>query len=382
MAEELAQDYSTFVGERPLDARVPFDAAALESWLAAHVDGFAGPLTITQFNGGQSNPTYRLTTPNAAYVLRTKPAPAAKLLPSAHAIEREYRVMDALAGTDVPVARMRGLCVDESVIGLAFYVMDFVPGRVLWDPSLPGMTPAERGAIYDEMNRVISALHRVDYAAIGLASYGKPGGYIARQIARWSQQYRASQTQTIDAMDRLIEWLPAHLPSGVPERTSIVHGDFRLDNLIFHPSEPRVLAVLDWELSTLGDPLADFSYHCMAWHVSPGVFRGIAGLDWAALGIPDENTYVARYSERTGIARPAQWHFYLAYNMFRIAAILQGIMKRVADGTAVSQQALDAGQRARPMAELAWTYAQRSTDAAQCGSGDLDHAGSHGTETS
>lgn len=360
MAEQLSQDFSAFAGERALKGRAPFDTAALERWLAANVAGFAGPLAITQFNGGQSNPTYRLTTPGAAYVLRTKPAPAAKLLPSAHAIEREYRVMDALANTDVPVARMRGLCEDEGVIGLAFYVMDFVQGRVLWDPALPGMSPDERGAIYDEMNRVIAALHRVDYRAIGLESYGKPGDYIARQIARWSKQYRASETESIDAMNRLIEWLPAHLPTDVPERTTIVHGDFRLDNLIFHPSEPRVLAVLDWELSTLGDPLADFSYHCMAWHVSPGVFRGIAGLDWQALGIPDESDYVARYSERTGTARPAQWDFYLAYNMFRIAAILQGIMKRVSDGTAASQQALDAGKRARPMAELAWHYAQRS----------------------
>ncbi|WP_287495939.1 phosphotransferase [Pandoraea sp. CB10b_02] len=359
MAEALPQDFSAFAGERPIEGRAPFDAAALERWLAAHVDGFAGPLTVSQFNGGQSNPTYRLSTPGASYVLRTKPAPAAKLLPSAHAIEREYRVMDALARTDVPVARMRGLCEDEGVIGLAFYVMDFVPGRVLWDPSLPGMSPAERGAIYDEMNRVIAALHRVDYHAIGLETYGKPGDYIARQIARWSKQYRASETARIEAMDRLIEWLPAHLPSDAPERTTIVHGDFRLDNLIFHPSEPRVLAMLDWELSTLGDPLADFSYHCMAWHVSPGVFRGIAGLDWAALGIPDEREYVARYSARTGSQPPAQWDFYLAYNMFRIAAILQGIMKRVSDGTAASQQALDAGKRARPMAELAWEYARR-----------------------
>ncbi|VVD91086.1 phosphotransferase [Pandoraea anhela] len=363
MAEELVQDFSAFAGERALGDRIPFDANALARWLTLHVDGFSGPLAITQFNGGQSNPTYRLTTPAAAYVLRTKPAPAAKLLPSAHAIEREYRVMDALANTDVPVARMRGLCEDESVIGLAFYVMDFVEGRVLWDPSLPGMTPVARGEIYDEMNRVIAALHRVDHRAVGLESYGKPGDYMARQIARWSRQYRASQTTPIEAMDRLIDWLPARLPTVVadaPERTTLVHGDFRLDNLIFHPSEPRVLAVLDWELSTLGDPLADFSYHCMAWHVSPGVFRGIAGLDWTSLGIPGEDAYIRRYSERTGIVPPAQWHFYLAYNMFRIAAILQGIMKRVGDGTASSAQALDAGRRARPMAELAWEYAQRA----------------------
>ncbi|MCI3204759.1 MULTISPECIES: phosphotransferase [Pandoraea] len=363
MAEELVQDFSAFAGERTLGDRIPFDAAALERWLTTYVDGYAGPLVITQFNGGQSNPTYRLTTPAAAYVLRTKPAPAARLLPSAHAIEREYRVMDALSRTDVPVARMRGLCEDESVIGLAFYVMDFVDGRVLWDPSLPGMTSTARSEIYDEMNRVIAALHRVDYRAVGLESYGKPGDYMARQIARWSKQYRASETDTIDAMDRLIDWLPAHLPAvtaSAPERTTLVHGDFRLDNLIFHPSEPRVLAVLDWELSTLGDPLADFSYHCMAWHVSPGVFRGIAGLDWPALGIPDDADYIRRYSERTGSVPPAQWDFYLAYNMFRIAAILQGIMKRVSDGTAASAQALDAGKRARPMAELAWAYAQRA----------------------
>ncbi|AKM31882.1 aminoglycoside phosphotransferase [Pandoraea faecigallinarum] len=369
MAEELVQDFSAFAGERAPGERLPFDAAALERWLATHVDGFAGPLTVTQFNGGQSNPTYRLTTPGVAYVLRTKPAPAAKLLPSAHAIEREYRVMHALAGTDVPVARMRGLCEDESVIGLAFYVMDFVDGRVLWDPALPGMTPAGRSEIYDEMNRVVAALHQVDYRAIGLESYGKPGDYIARQIARWSKQYRASETDRIEAMDRLIDWLPAHLPPftpDTPERTTIVHGDFRLDNLIFHPTEPRVLAVLDWELSTLGDPLADFSYHCMAWHVSPGVFRGIAGLDWQALGIPHEHAYIRRYSERTGIAPPAQWHFYLAYNMFRTAAILQGIMKRASEGTAASRQALDAGKRARPMAELAWQYAQRAEHGGLC----------------
>lgn len=362
MTQDLPQDVAAVAGERPLGAP-PFDVAALERWLAGHIDGYAGPLHIVQFSGGQSNPTYRLDTPGAQYVLRTKPAPAAKLLPSAHAIEREYRVMAALADTDVPVACMLGLCEDETVIGRAFYVMAHVAGRVLWDPALPGMTPVERAAIYDEMNRVIAALHALDYTALGLHDYGKAGGYIARQIARWSKQYRASETTPIDAMDKLIAWLPTHLPNpsaDQPERTSLVHGDFRIDNLIFHPSEPRVLAVLDWELSTLGDPLADFSYHCMAWHVSPAVFRGIAGCDPAALGIPDEHDYVARYVARTGIAPPAHWHFYLAYNMFRIAAILQGIMKRVVDGTATSAQARDDGERARPMAELAWQYAQKS----------------------
>jgi aminoglycoside phosphotransferase (APT) family kinase protein len=291
--------------------------------------------------------------------MRAKPGPAAKLLPSAHAVEREYRVMRALADTGVPVAQMLALCEDESVIGRAFYVMEFVEGRVLWDQSLPGMTPTERAAIYDEMNRVIAALHSVDVEAAGLADYGKPGNYFARQIGRWSKQYLASETEPIDAMQRLIEWLPQHMPAETRGRASVVHGDYRLDNLIFHPHEPRVLAVLDWELSTLGDPLADFAYHCMAWHVDPAQFRGIAGLDWAALGIPDEAQYVARYCQRTGFEIHGDWNFYLAYNMFRIAAILQGIMKRVVDGTAASAQALDAGRRAKPMAELAWRYAQK-----------------------
>ncbi|WP_248320036.1 phosphotransferase [Caballeronia sp. Sq4a] len=354
-------DFSAFEGTRPVHEAQRFDADALAAWLAAHVDGFAGPLAVAQFAGGQSNPTFKLVTPSRAYVMRAKPGPAAKLLPSAHAIEREYRVMDALAATDVPVARMLALCEDESVIGRAFYVMEFVEGRVLWDPSLPGMTPAERASIYDETNRVIAALHTVDVEAAGLTGYGKPGNYFERQIGRWSKQYVASQTEKIDAMDRLIDWLPQHVPSSAAAaaKVSVVHGDFRLDNLIFHPSEPRVLAVLDWELSTLGDPLADFAYHCMAWHVDPSQFRGIAGLDWTALGIPDEAAYVARYCERTGLNIEGDWNFYLAYNMFRIAAILQGIMKRVVDGTAASAQAIDAGRRARPMAELAWQYAQK-----------------------
>jgi aminoglycoside phosphotransferase (APT) family kinase protein len=352
-------DYSAFEGTRPVNERQRFDGDALGAWLAQHVDGFAGPLTVEQFAGGQSNPTFKLITPSRTYVMRAKPGPSAKLLPSAHAVEREYRVMHALAGMDVPVAQMLALCEDESVIGRAFYVMEFVEGRVLWDQSLPGMTPAERSAIYDEMNRVISALHSVDVAAVGLAEYGKPGNYFARQIGRWSKQYVASETEPIEAMTRLIDWLPQHMPEETGARVSIVHGDYRLDNLIFHPHEPRVLAVLDWELSTLGDPLADFAYHCMAWHVDPAQFRGIAGLDWAALGIPDEAQYVQRYCERTGFEIHGDWNFYLAYNMFRIAAILQGIMKRVVDGTAASAQALDAGRRAKPMAELAWRYAQK-----------------------
>jgi aminoglycoside phosphotransferase (APT) family kinase protein len=355
-----------FVGTKPVAAMHAFDVAALHRWLAAHVEGFAGPLAVEQFKGGQSNPTFKLLTPGHAYVMRAKPGPVARLLPSAHAVEREFRVMRALHGSGVPVARMHALCEDESVIGRAFYVMDFVDGRVLWDQSLPGMTAPERGAIYDEMNRVIAALHSVDVRAVGLAAYGKPGNYFERQIGRWSKQYLASITEPIEAMDRLIEWLPAHIPAGARDerQVSVVHGDFRLDNLIFHPTEPRVLAVLDWELSTLGHPLADFSYHCMAWHIPPGTFRGIGGLDHAALGIPSEDEYMRRYFQRTGRddleAVRADWNFYLAYNLFRIAAILQGIARRVVDGTAASAQARASGAGARPLAELAWQFAQKA----------------------
>jgi aminoglycoside phosphotransferase (APT) family kinase protein len=343
-----------------------FDVAALGAWLEKNVAGYAGPLTVEMFKGGQSNPTYKLVTPTRAYVMRTKPGPAAKLLPSAHAVEREFRVMKALAGTDVPVPAMHLLCEDESVIGRAFYVMGFADGRVLWDQALPGMSTAERGAVYDEMNRVIAALHRVNVAAVGLADYGKPGSYFERQIGRWSKQYLASITEPIDEMNRLIEWLPAHMPASARDdaQVSIVHGDFRLDNLVFHPSEPRVIAVLDWELSTLGHPLADFSYHCMAWHIPPGLFRGIGGLDLAALGIPSEAAYVRRYCERTGRAGPeglaADWNFYLAYNLFRLASILQGIAKRVVDGTASSAEAKASGAGARPLAQMAWRFAAQA----------------------
>jgi len=351
-------------------SQLPFDAAALQAYLAHALPGFSGPLQIEQFKGGQSNPTYRLSTPGQRYVMRSKPGPVAKLLPSAHAIEREFRVMKALADSPVPVARMHLLCEDESVIGRAFYIMEHVEGRVLWDQSLPGFSPAERAAVYDEMNRVLAALHGCDVQALGLADYGKPGSYFERQIGRWSKQYAASITQPIEAMDRLIAWLPAHLPDSARDgsQVSIVHGDYRLDNLMFHPSEPRVLAVLDWELSTLGHPLADFSYHCMAWHIQPGSFRGIGGLDLQALGIPSESAYIEAYCRRTGRTGPSaqatlahDWNFYLAYNLFRMAAILQGIAKRVEDGTASSEQARQAGAGARPLAELGWRFAQAYT---------------------
>jgi aminoglycoside phosphotransferase (APT) family kinase protein len=355
-----------FTGTRPVLAQHAFDPAALSSWLAAQVPGFAGPLDVEQFKGGQSNPTFKLITPHANYVMRCKPGPVAKLLPSAHAIEREYRVMTGLRAQGFPVPRMLALCEDESVIGRAFYIMSFADGRVLWNQALPEATNAGRAAIYDEMNRVIAALHTVDAKAAGLADYGKPGNYFERQIGRWSKQYLASITQPIEAMDRLIEWLPMNMPASARDESKVcvVHGDYRLDNLVFHPTEPRVLAVLDWELSTLGHPLADFSYHCMAWHIPPGTFRGIAGLDHAALGIPVEPEYVARYCERTGLSTPEElardWNFYLAYNLFRLAAILQGIAKRVEDGTASSGQARQTGAGAAALAAIGWTFAQRT----------------------
>ncbi|MCD6665406.1 MAG: phosphotransferase [Hydrogenophaga sp.] len=358
-------DNQQFTGTRPVSDQHAFDVAALQSWLQQHLPGFAGPLSVEMFKGGQSNPTYKLLTPGRAYVMRAKPGPVAKLLPSAHAIEREFRVMSALRQTDVPVAQMHVLCEDESVIGRAFYVMECVEGRVMWDQSLPGMSREQRGAIYDEMNRVMAALHSVRPDAIGLSDYGKPGNYFERQIGRWSKQYVASITQPIAAMDQLMEWLPRNIPAMARDESlvSIVHGDYRLDNLMFHPTEPKVLAILDWELSTLGHPLADFSYHCMAWHIPPGAFRGIGGLDVQALGIPTEDAYIARYCERTGFATPEQlradWNFYLAYNLFRLAAILQGIAKRVEMGTASSAQAVSSAAGARPLAELAWSFAQR-----------------------
>jgi aminoglycoside phosphotransferase (APT) family kinase protein len=348
----------TFVGTFPVQERQRFDVGALDAYLRERVAGYHGPLEVEQFKGGQSNPTFLLKTPGARYVMRAKPAPAAKLLPSAHAVDREYRVITALGGAGVPVPRTFALCEDEGVIGRAFYVMDYAEGRVLWDQALPGMGRDERRAIYDEMNRVIAQLHAVDYKAIGLETFGKPGNYFARQLDRWSKQYRASATEKIEAMDRLIAWLPGAIPPG--DETTIVHGDYRLDNLVFHPTEPRILAILDWELSTLGHPLADFSYHCMSWHIPPEQFRGIAGLDLPGLGIPTEEAYVTTYCRRTGRERIGNWDFYLAYNMFRLAAILQGIMKRALDGTAASQQALDAGKRARPLADMGWQYAQRA----------------------
>ena len=326
----------------------------IERFLSDNVAGFRGPLAAERFAGGQSNPTYRLRARSGEYVLRKKPP--GPLLPSAHAVDREFRVMQALAATAVPVPRVHALCEDEAVTGSAFYVMEHLDGRICWDQRLPGVAPDERGAMFASMNRVIADLHSVDYAALGLDDFGRPGNYMARQIARWSRQYRTSETVQQPAMDALIDWLPAHLP---PEGTpSIVPGDYRMDNLVFHKTEPRVIGVLDWELSTIGDPLADFAYHAMSWRIDPAIYQGLAGVDVAALGIPDEADYVAQYCRHAGRAAIADWEFYLVYSLFRFAAICQGIAKRAIDGTAASTQAGAIGNLARPFGEQAWALAR------------------------
>ena len=346
-----------FTGVKPVEERHRIDTGRLEDFLKRNMEGVRGLLQIAQFKGGQSNPTYRITAGGKRYALRKKPP--GKLLPSAHAVDREFRVIKALHGVGFPVARPYVLCEDDSVIGTAFYVMDCVEGRVLWDQSLPGMSKTERRAIWDELNRVIALLHSIDYKALGLESFGKAGNYIERQIGRWTKQYQASETEKIEAMDKLIAWLPKNIPAA--DETTIVHGDYRLDNTVFHPIEPRILAVLDWELSTLGDPLADFSYHCMSWHTPPAKFRGIAGLPLEELGIPSEREYVDMYFRRTGrkAVDPSTWGYYMAYNLFRIAAILQGIAKRVLDGTAASTHGAEAGARAPLLAELGWKQVEK-----------------------
>jgi aminoglycoside phosphotransferase (APT) family kinase protein len=346
-----------FSGTKDVAAALRIDAASLERYLAANVAGFAGPLTVQQFKGGQSNPTYLLETPRRRYVLRRKPP--GKLLPSAHAVDREYRVIRALHAQSFPVAQPLAYCADDSLAGTPFYVMDFVDGRVFWEPQMPGIDPAERALVYDSMNATIAQLHGFDPAKIGLGDFGKGENYVARQVERWSKQYRASETEKIDAMERLIDWLPRHIPAGGPVR--LVHGDYRLDNLIVARAEPKVIAVLDWELSTLGDPLADFSYHLMTWHMphseSAAGTATLAGHDLQALGIPSMNDYVDAYVARTGLDPRPHLPVYLAYNFFRIAAILQGIIGRVRDGTATSEFAPGKAEMIRPLADKAWKFA-------------------------
>jgi aminoglycoside phosphotransferase (APT) family kinase protein len=341
----------------PVSPQHAFDETRLAAYLHDRLEGFHGKLSVEQFRGGRSNPTFLLTAGGRRYVLRRKPP--GNLLPSAHAVDREFRVIRALAATDLPVARAHVLCEDPAVIGSSFYLMDYVEGRIFWDPALPGVAPAERAALYDEMNRVIATLHRVDFAAIGLADYGRPGNYIERQVARWTKQYRAAETERIDAAEQLIEWLPRHIPAA--GETRIVHGDYRIDNVIFHPSEPRIVAVLDWELSTLGDPLCDFAYHCMTWRMDPGAARGLAGIDVDSLGIPNEAAYLRRYLERFGSGRSVsadEWTYYLIFNMFRLVGILQGVAARAQQGNASSEDAAQTGMRTRPLAEQAWALAQ------------------------
>ncbi len=331
-----------------------FDEAALARFMARHVAGFAPPLTVAQFEGGMSNPTFLLRDGGGRrFVLRKKPP--GKLLPSAHAVEREFKVISALAATDVPVARAYALCEDASVIGQSFYIMEHVAGRVFRNYTLPDSSPTERAAIYDAMNAVLARLHAVDYGAIGLGDYGKAGGYAQRQIARWSTQYQASRTDLLPAMDDLMRWLPAHIPAA--DETSIVHGDFRLENMIWHAREPRVLAVIDWELGTIGHPLADLAYNCLPWHVPDGN-RGDLAKVGPGHGIPAEADYVASYCRRTGRSFIADWDFYLVLSLFRLAAIAQGVYKRGLDGNASSPGALERGAKARALAEAGWAIAE------------------------
>lgn len=322
---------------------------ALEAWLADHIEGYRGPSRVEKFAGGQSNPTFKLIAPSGAYVLRRKPL--GLTLPSAHAVDREFRVLKALGPTPAPVPRVHALCLDPAIAGGMFYVMDFLQGRVVFDARLPGFSREDRARVFNSLNAAIAVIHSLDPQALGLADFGRSGDYIQRQIARWTKQYRAAETERIPAFDDLIAWLPAHAP---PEgETRLVHGDFRLDNVLLHPSEPHIVAVLDWELSTLGDPRADFAYHAMSWRIRPELFRGLEGVDLAALGIPDEAAYVEAYVRRGGIDPRPHWRFFLALSLFRLAAILQGIARRALDGTAADAAAAEVGAKARPLAERA-----------------------------
>ena len=346
---------STYSGTKEIAERLRFDVGQLEHYLRKELPGFAGPTVVSQFKGGQSNPTYLVETPLRRYALRRKPP--GKLLPSAHAVDREYRVISALYRQTFPVPEPVLYCADESITGTAFFVMAYVEGRVFWEPQMPGCDPSERAKVYDAMNATLARLHAFDPAAIGLADYGRGENYVARQVERWSKQYRASETEPIEDMERLIAWLPAHLPPAQVPR--LVHGDYRLDNIIVAPDQPKISAVLDWELSTLGDPLADFSYHLMQWHMPPSEAGtgSLVGVDLAALGIPTLDAYVEAYVARTGFDPRPHLPVYFAYNFFRIAAILQGIAGRVRDGTATSALAAAKAELVRPLAARAFEFA-------------------------
>ena len=340
----------------PVEDKDRLDEGALTAWMAANVAGFAGPLTYAKFAGGQSNPTYRIDSPSGSYVLRRKPY--GNLLPSAHAVDREYRLIAGLYPTGFPVAKPYGLCIDESVIGSMFYVMGMADGRNLWDGTLPGYTPAERSGVYDAMCDTLAALHNTDHVAAGLGDYGKPGNYFERQVARWTKQYRASETEHMPEVERLIEWLPATLPEQT--RTSIVHGDYRIDNMIFHHTEPRVMAVLDWELSTLGDPLADFSYFLMSWVTQPEGRSGVLGVAGGDSGIPTIEDMTARYCAATGREGVPDLNWYFAYNLFRLTGIVQGIKKRIVEGTASSAQAETSAAGVYRLAAASWNFAKKA----------------------
>ena len=340
-------------------SKFELDDVNLSAYLSQHIKGFTGPLTSSKFDGGQSNPTYRLDTQNKSYVLRSKPP--GKLLRGAHAVDREFRILSALESTDVPVAKAYHLCEDDNIIGSMFYVMEYVEGRILWDPVLPGMTPEQRSAIYTEMNRVLAALHSVNIVDNDLESFGKPGDYFARQINTWTKQYQSSETQHIPAMQALIEWLPANIPQD-DGLVSIVHGDYRLDNMMFHPDRDEVIAVLDWELSTTGHPYADLAYQCMQHYMPHGKgLPGLAGADLQALGIPSESEYRDMYCQRMGIDEIPNWNFYLSFGLFRLAAICQGVLKRAIDGNASSEKATSYGEIVTPLADIALELANTAT---------------------
>jgi len=360
MSQHAPSRQETFSGTKEVTEAHRIDTRKLETYLADRIEGFRTPLEVRQFKGGQSNPTYQLVTPNRKYVLRRKPP--GKLLPSAHAVDREFRAISALHPTGFPVAKPYLLCEDDSIIGTMFYVMDCVEGRVIWEGTIPGATKKERWAIYDAMNETLARLHMLDYEKIGLGDFGKPGAYVARQISRWTKQYQLSETETIDEMNKLIDWLPAHLP---PEgKPSVVHGDYRLDNMILHPTEPKVLAVIDWELCTIGDPMADFTYHLMQWLMAPGGTSAgtqtLVNSNFDELGIPTMDQYVDMYMKRTGRTERPDMNYYAAYNFFRLAGILQGIVGRVRDGTAASANAARDASAVRPLAQRAWHFAKRA----------------------